>query len=66
MVQELPNNLPAIADEVQATAEDILKGWSQQQGLPNWSNALQKLLLVQPLSAASERAFSLLAQLFRD
>ena len=63
--QELPNYLTVIADVVLATAEDKLKWWSWQQGLPNWSNVLQKLL-VQPSSAASEKAFSLLAHLFSD
>lgn len=41
--------------------DEILKWWKQNTtNLPKWSSAAQKVFLVQPSSAASERAFSLL------
>ena len=40
---------------------EILKWWKQNTtNLPKWSSAAQKVLLVQPSSAAPERVFSLL------
>ena len=61
LMQELPNYLAAITDVSLETAEEKLQRWSHQHGLPCWSNAMQKLLLVQPSSAACERVFSLLS-----
>ena len=47
--------------------DEILKWWKQNTtNLPKWSLAAQKILLVQPSSAASERVFSLLKASFTD
>jgi len=47
--------------------DEILKWWKQNTtNLPKWSSAAQKVLLVQPSSAASERVFSLLKASFKD
>lgn len=47
--------------------DEILKWWKQNTtNLPKWSLAAQKVLLVQPSSAASERVFSLLKASFKD
>ena len=37
-----------------------------EEGLPNWSTAVKKVLLVQPSSAAAERVFSLLSASFNE
>ena len=37
-----------------------------EEGLPNWSTAVKKVLLVQPSSAAAERVFSLLLASFSE
>ena len=34
--------------------------------LPNWSSTCKSVLLVQPLSAAAERVFSILSNSFTD
>ena len=47
--------------------DDLLKWWKQNcTDLPKWSTAAQKVFLVQPSSAASERVFSLLKASFSD
>jgi len=44
---------------------DPLKWWKEHsKDLPCWSAAAEKILLVQPSSAAAERVFSLLQNLF--
>ncbi len=45
----------------------MLKWWKQNAPeLPYWADAAQKVLLVQPSSAASERVFSLLKASFNE
>ena len=39
---------------------------SVAQELPAWSSAMQKLVVVQPSSAAAERAFSMLTTTFGE
>ena len=63
--QELPLYLAKSAD----TDEQFcpLKWWKQySQHLPSWAAATQKVLLVQPSSAALEHVFSLLKASFGD
>ena len=49
------------------TSVDPMDWWRQNQiHLPKWSSALQKVLLIQPSSAASERVFSLLNSSFSE
>ena len=44
---------------------DILDWWKANEGsLPHWSSAAQKILLIQPSSAAAERVFSVLNDSF--
>ena len=66
LAEELPLYLAAIAGVSLETADDKLRWWSRQVGLPLWSSAFRKVLLVQPSSAASERVFSLLAANISD
>ena len=56
-----------------ATAEDIsseidrLEWWKKHEcDLPHWSQACKNVLLVQPSSAAAERAFSILSSSFTE
>lgn len=37
-----------------------------EEGVPNWSSAVKKVLLVQPSSAAAERFYSLLSSFFNE
>lgn len=49
------------------TEEEKVKWWCQHvERLPPWSAAVKQVLLVQPSSAAAERAFSLLSVAFSD
>ena len=59
---ELPAYIAA-ADGTDITEDDKkVRWWSlRQNDLPAWADAVRKVLLIQPSSAASERAFSLLA-----
>ena len=62
---ELPLYLAKAADV--DTSVDPINWWRQNQiHLPKWSSALQKVLLIQPSSAASERVFSLLNSSFSE
>ena len=46
---------------------DILQWWkSHEKELPNWSTALKNIILVQPSSAAAERVFSVIQNLFTE
>ena len=66
LTDELPQYLAAI-DGVELQSDDEkVHWWQRQRNIPQWSDAVRKLLLVQPSSAASERAFSLLATCFSD
>ena len=64
-VEELPNHL-AIADGAAIKAEESKVQWwaTQAAGFPNWSAAVEKILLVQPSSAPAERVLSLLQNAF--
>ena len=45
---------------------EVLKWWHRNETkLPNWVNACEQVLLVQPSSAAVERVFSLLQNSFQ-
>ena len=56
---ELPLYLAKAADT--DSSVDALEWWKiNMKYLPKWASALQKILLIQPSSAASERVFSLL------
>ena len=49
------------------TEEEKVKWWCQHvERLPRWSAAVKQVPLVQPSSAAAERAFSLLSAAFSD
>ena len=62
---ELPTYLSLSADA--SAAIDTLKWWKDHhEELPHWSSAIQKVLLVQPSSAAAERVFSLLKNAFGE
>ena len=65
LLQELPSYLARAAD----TNADFspLEWWKQNATtLPKWSSAAAKILLLQPSSAAAERAFSLLKASFGE
>ena len=48
-------------------ADQKVKWWQDHtSSLPHWSQAVKKVLLVQPSSAAVERVFSLLNSVFGD
>ena len=56
----------AKAEDVSSTVSKT-EWWKQHsQDLPCWSNACQPVLLMQPSSAAAERAFSLLTNSFSE
>ena len=62
---ELPTYLSLSADA--SATIDIPKWWKDHhEELPHWSSAIQKVLLVQPSSAAAERVFSLLKNAFGE
>ena len=61
--EELPTYLVKVDDI--SSMIDILEWWKRNEAaLLHWSAAAKKILLVQPSSAASERVFSLLDNLF--
>lgn len=61
---EVPAYLAAIDGVDLETDDEKIQWWSRQQRIPEWVAAVRKLMLIQPSSAASERAFSLLAACF--
>ena len=64
---ELPTYL-ALATDVDPSV-DSLEWWKshrESDGLSNWLSAAQKLFLIQPSSASSERVFSILKRSFGD
>ena len=66
---ELPTYLVKAADipDDFDTLTDTWPWWkSITTDLLSWSSAVQKLILIQPLSAAAETVFSLLATIFGD
>ena len=51
----------AAASEDVSTEIDLIAWWKRHAiELPKWANAFNKVLLVQPSSAAAERVFSFL------
>lgn len=64
--QELPSYLAKAAD-TEISDGDLLTWWKRHQSdLPNWSSSAKKVALVQPSSAAAERAFSILNSTFKS
>ena len=65
MKTEFPNYIAAVED---ISAEySPLDFWKHHaSSLPSWAKAVQKVLLVQPSSAAAERVFSLLKASFGE
>ena len=62
---ELPLYLAKAADT--HSSINALEWWKMNMNyLPKWVSALQKVLLIQPSSAASERVFSLLKASFNE
>ena len=67
LIAELPDYVAAARDVVVTTEEQKVKWWCQHvERLPRWSAAVKQVLLVQPSSAAVERAFSILSAAFSD
>ena len=67
LIAELPDYVAAAQDVVVTTEEEKVRRWCQHvERLSRWSAAVKQVLLVQPSSAAAERAFSLLAAAFSD
>ena len=63
--EELPSYLSKASDV--SPEHDPIAWWASHiQQLPKWSDAAQKIFLVQPSSAGAERAFSLLNNTFGD
>ena len=63
--RELPTYIAAATDVNPDI--NVLTWWGiHEQEIPNWAKACKKILLIQPLSAASERVFSLLENSFQD
>ena len=66
-IMKLKSELPTYLSKCADTNENFcaLQWWKQNAPeLPYWAKAAQKILLVQPSSAASERGFSLLKATF--
>ena len=58
---ELPKYLAGSEDVRVSSQTDLIQWWkSHETDLPNWAKACQRVLLVQPSSAAAERVFSIL------
>ena len=73
VIQSLKDELPDYIGKAYATPDvfddfiDTLPWWKATvQDLPCWAAAVQKMVLVQPSSAAAERVFSLLVTMFGD
>ena len=69
IIHELKSELPkylAAANDVDPTTDK--KSWwkRNEEILSSWSKACKSVLLVQPLSAAAERVFSILSNSFTD
>ena len=63
--RELPTYIAAATDVNPDI--NVLTWWEiHEQEIPNWAKACKKILHIPPLSAASERVFSLLENSFRD
>ena len=73
MIQSLKDELPVyfvkaanIRDDFDPRTEVWLWWKSNDQELPAWSAAVQKVVLVEPSSASAERVASLLTTMFGD
>ena len=67
LIAKLPDYVVAAQDVVVTTEEEKVKWWCQHvDRLPCWSAAVKQVLLVQPSSAAAERAVSQLSAAFSD
>lgn len=73
LIQSLKDELPMYlvkAADIPNGFDPLTDTWpwwkSNAQELPAWSSAVQKVVLVQPSSAAAERVFSLLVTMFGD
>ena len=73
VIQSLKDELPVylvkaanIPDGFDPRAEVWLRWKSNDQELPAWSAAVQKVVLVEPSSASAERVASLLTAMFGD
>ena len=65
LVSELPQYITATQDVAIESKERKVEWWKvHEERPPNWSSAVQTVLLVQPSSAAAERVFSLLSASF--
>ncbi len=65
MKLELPTYLAVATDVGSDSDTDPILWWKEHSSeLPNWANALCHVVLIQPSSAAAERAFSLLNSSF--
>ena len=65
MKAELPTYLAKAANV--CPDFDTVEWWSRnEQDLPHWSSVAQKVLLLQPSTAAAERVFSILSSSFSD
>ena len=60
MKDEQPQYAAAIVDVALDTDDKKVAWWKNQRDIPAWSEAVKKLLLLQPSSAAAERVFSLM------
>ena len=67
-VEAMRTDLPAYLAACEDTYAGIdpLLWWRGHTDIESWCNALRKVLLVQPSSAAAERVFSLLQNSFSD
>ena len=64
---ELPANLAAAEDVVVPTEEKKVEWWcGHEEQLPRWASAVKQVILVQPSSAMSERAFLILEASFNE
>ena len=65
-IASLKDELPLYLSKVEDLSSSLspLEWWQAVTDLPSWSTAVRKILLIQPMSASSERAFSLLKNSF--
>ena len=65
-IASLKDELPLYLSKVKDLSLSLspLEWWQAVTDLPSWSTAVRKILLIQPTSASSERAFSLLKNSF--
>ena len=67
LARELPQYIAATQDVVIKCGGKKVECWKvHEAGVPNWSSAVKKVLLVQPSSAAAKRFYSLLSSSFNE